>query len=309
MIKLLRLPAHIHWWYFLVAIIPAMAGAGNFVVAKYVANDIPSFALNFWRWLTALIIFAPFSLRSAVREYKVIKSNFLVLSVISLLGVTIFNSVVYTASHYTTSINLGILVNIFPVIVMIIGHFFLKERANFIQVLSTILCLIGTFIIISRGDLYSLFELFSQSGDYLALIAALIWALYSISIRFKPKDLSFRSFIFSNILIGLFYLSPFFVWEQFTYPQDIIYTKDIIFAILYVGIFVSVIGLICYNFSILKLGANLTSVIFYLSPIFNVFLSKFFLGEEFTNYHLWGIILILMGINIISITKIFSQRH
>lgn len=308
MLKALRLPSHIRWWYIIVAIIPAIAGAGNFVAAKIVVENIPPITLNLLRWLVALAFLLPFTLTSVVTERKIIFSNIKILSLIGLFGITLFNSAIYTASHYTMAINLGMLANIFPVFVLVIAHFFLKEKAGLIHVIATLLCLFGSYIIIGKGEVPNSSSIMGNPGDYLALLAALIWALYSVSIRYKPQNLSFPSFVTSTVLLGTIFIVPLWIWEVSTHDINLIFNLETILAILYLGLFVSVIGLLCYNFSILKLGANLTSVIFYLSPIFNIMLSQYILGEEFTRFHLFGVIMILVGINMTTIHKILTSK-
>lgn len=49
-------------------IVAPLLWAGNFVVARAFYADIPPVAFNFWRWLLAFLVLAPFTLNQVRRE-------------------------------------------------------------------------------------------------------------------------------------------------------------------------------------------------------------------------------------------------
>ena len=68
--------------------------AGNFVVGKFASQyEVPPFSLNFYRWLFAWIILAPFTVPEILKKKEYIKSNFKFFLILGITSITIFNSV------------------------------------------------------------------------------------------------------------------------------------------------------------------------------------------------------------------------
>ena len=73
--------------------------SGNFIVARGLSDSIPPVTLAFWRWVVATVVFLPFALKSLIAEWDMLKKHLPYLSITALLGVTIFNTLVYVAGH------------------------------------------------------------------------------------------------------------------------------------------------------------------------------------------------------------------
>src|SRR6185369_16215995 len=80
--------------------------SGNFIIARGVYKEIPPISLNFYRWLVASIIIFPFALKKFKNEWPAVKRSWLYLFFAALMGISLFNTFVYVAGHYTTAINL-----------------------------------------------------------------------------------------------------------------------------------------------------------------------------------------------------------
>jgi drug/metabolite transporter (DMT)-like permease len=133
--------------------------SGNFVLSKGMATSIPPIALVFWRWTLAGVIFAPFSIKYVIKKRALIRKHIVYLLLLSFLGVTMFNALVYTAMHYTTAIN-AVLVNSFtPMIIFIFSSVIYKEKISFLQLSGVIISFTGVFTIMSRGDINVLLSL------------------------------------------------------------------------------------------------------------------------------------------------------
>jgi drug/metabolite transporter (DMT)-like permease len=287
----------IKWWYYAIAIIPPLCGAGNNVVAKYIHTEIQPLYLAYYRWLVALLVLLPFCLKDFYKEKDLIIKNFPILLIIASLGVSIHNTLVYYASHHTTSINMSIILSLFPIFVFIFSRLLLKTPLTLKHFFSILLSFTGTVIIVSKGHILNAIEgSFHNFGDYLILMAAINWGLYSVCIKLKPNELSAKS-LFSNVVLGVMVLSPFYFYQTLTANVQTVFSFEIILILLFLGIVVSVIGIACYNFGTFHLGPNMMSLIFYVAPIFNILLAVIFLNEQLEYYHLIGIAFIFTGIN------------
>lgn len=280
--------------YYLIAIIPPLTGAGNFIVAKASAGEIAPMALLFWRWAIACIVLFPFVIKDCIKNASLLKKHARIILLTSIPGVVLFNAFMYTAVQYTTSINASIIANTFPIFIVILCYLISKEKIDLLKFIGIISALIGTAFIMTNGELIKLKGLFDNVGDIIALGGALIFACYAIALRYRPKEINVTTFTFANIVCGCFMILPLYIYES----APLVWTPSVIGTVLFVAIPVSIIGVIAWNISISHLGATTAGLIFYLAPIFNAIFAQIFLGEQFTIYHFIGLCLILLGINL-----------
>ena len=102
--------------------------SGNFIIARGLNESIPPISLAFWRWVVAVVVFLPFALKPLIVEWHILKENIFYLSITSLLGITIFNTLIYFAGYTTTAINLSLISITFPVFIVILSRFFFVNQ-------------------------------------------------------------------------------------------------------------------------------------------------------------------------------------
>ncbi len=95
---------------YIFAICATIIWSGNFIIARGLSESIPPISLAFWRWVVAVIVFLPFALKALIADWDILKKNIPYLAITSLLGITIFNTLIYLAGHTTTAINLSLTV-------------------------------------------------------------------------------------------------------------------------------------------------------------------------------------------------------
>jgi len=127
------------------------------------------------------------------------------------------------------------------------------------------------------------------------LAAAIIFAVYSILLKHRPNQLSIWAFQLSTFILGLLFLSPFFIWEYVGGPQ-VNYEAKTICSILYVGIFASLSAFVLWNKAIVMVGPSKAGMIYYTVPLFSGFLAFLFLKEDIGIIHFCSALLIITGI-------------
>ncbi len=287
---------------YLFAIIATLIWSGNYIVARGLKESIPPVSLAFWRWMVAIIVFLPFALKQLILEWKWVKRNFLFLSIISILGISIFNTLIYIAGQTTTAINLSLISITFPIFIVLIARLFLKEAISINKIIGIIIVVFGVLLLVTKGNITEVFLINFVIGDFWMLLASLIFAIYSILLRFKPKEMSLLPFQLITFIIGTLYLLPFYIWE-YTSSESVVLDKTTIGSILYVGIFASLIAFILWNKAILQVGATKAGLIYYTIPLFSGFFAYVFLKEKITVIHLYSLFLIISGILIAMYTS------
>ena len=291
---------------YLCAIAATIFWSGNFTIARGVTENIPPVTLAFWRWATAVLILTPFAFKALLKDWAVIKNNIVYLIVTSILGVSLFNTLIYIAGHSTTAINMSLIVITFPVFVIIFSRFIYKERITLNKGLGILLVIAGVIMLITKGELSVIKNISFSLGDLWMLLAAITFASYNLLIKHKPTQLATRSFQASTFSIGLIILLPFYLWESSTTNFQIQAIKQTTFySILYLGIFASLFSYFLWGKSVELIGPTKSSMIYYTLPIFSGIVAYIFLDEKIERIHVASMLLILSGV----LTAIYNKKN
>ena len=269
--------------------------SSNLIIARVLNETIPPISLAFWRWFVAVIVFLPFALKHLIIEWDIIKKHIPYLSITSLLGVTIFNTLLYLASHTTSAINLSLISITFPIFIIILSRIFFHELITINKYIGIILVVSGIILLITKGTLSKLLNISFVIGDVWMLIASAVFAFYCILLKRKPDKLSLMAFLLSIFILGLIFLFPFFIWEYVTVD---VFEFDIktVCSIVYLGIFASILAFILWSKAIFAIGPSKIAMTYYILPFFSGVLAYFFLKEDITLIHFYSMLFIVSGI-------------
>src|SRR4030095_2314804 len=285
------------------AVLATLIWSGNFIIARGVIKTIQPVTLAFYRWLTATVIIAPFAWKYFFAEIKVVKQNFLFFLLAAVTGVSMFNTFVYVAGHYSSAINMAILGTCSsPIISVILARIFLKERIPALRIVGMIVCICGILILLSKGNLQNLVSFKFTKGDWWIMAAALTFAIYNTSVRKKPATMHPVNFLFVIFLLGTIILLPFYFFELKNEGGFAINAFNIS-AILYLGIGASVICFLIWNKAIVALGSGRTALFGNLIPVFSSIEAVFLLNEKITSIHIISFILVVAGLVIANLRK------
>jgi drug/metabolite transporter (DMT)-like permease len=280
-------------------ILTALFWAANWVIARGIQGYMSPIAMAFWRWLAALVILLPFVLRPMIREWPAIRRSWKILALLGIIGVGAFNTLTYTGLKYTTATN-GVLLNsVIPILVIAINVVFLREPLNARQAAAVLTSLAGVMTIVVHGELETLRHLRLNPGDLWVLGAMFGWAIYTVCLRWRPRELSSVAFTGVIIAIGVAALLPVFAldYEAGHRTQWGVVTAG---AVLYFAIFPSVLAYFFWNTAVARVGAERASTFLHLMPLFGAVLAAIFLGESLLWYHYLGALLIFSGLFIAS---------
>ncbi|SHM10218.1 DMT family transporter [Flavobacterium xanthum] len=262
----------------LFALFATLLWSVNMVIASGVKGHIPPVGLAFWRWTVACIVLAPFAAKRTFESLPILKKHFWYLTLTAVLGITIFNTLIYFAGKTTSAINLSLIAISIPLFIIILSRIIYKEKVSNIKIVGIATIIIGVLVLISKGSLQALLTINFTIGDLLMLLACFFFACYTILVRKKPQQLAPKVFLFSVFSIGTALLLPLYIWENTTY-QKVIFDSTTILITLYVGIFASLVSFYLWNEAIRLIGTSKTALIYYLIPIFSGILAYFFLNQ------------------------------
>jgi drug/metabolite transporter (DMT)-like permease len=280
---------------YLFLVLSALIWSGNFVLSRGMHDVIPPFGLAFYRWVVAGLILLPFGLPYMLKQIPELKKNFRYLLVQAVLGIACFNTMIYVATQTTTAINAVLVNSCIPVIIVAVSWFMFRDRVSIRQAAGIIISLGGVVYIIAKGDVETLRSLSFNRGDLVVLVAAFVWAAYSVNLKKFPKELNPIAYLTAISMIGVLILLPFYLHETFG-GRPVHFNTPTIASVLYVGLFASVIAFLFWNKAVRDVGANKAGPFVHLMPVFSTILAVIFLGESLMGFHLKGIGFIFTGI-------------
>lgn len=278
--------------YLVLAVAP-LCWAGNIVLARGVAELIAPVAFAFFRWTLATLVILPLALRQAAQDRREIRRGWKRLSLLALLGIAGFNTLLYAAVHTTTAINGALIQTSMPAVIVLLGLLFHRETVTRLQLAGVLLCVAGAAAIVLRGDAARLGELDVVPGDFLMAVAVVLYALYSTLLRRRPP-IHPLSLLAATFFLGAAALLPAFLVECALRGFPAIDGR-VALSVLYVALFPSIVAYFCWNRGVDRLGPNRAGLFINLIPVFAALLSMGLLGERIQGFHLAGMGLIACG--------------
>tara|TARA_B100001121_G_scaffold289044_1_gene287658 strand:- start:294 stop:1193 length:900 start_codon:yes stop_codon:yes gene_type:complete len=280
--------------------------SGNFFSGKLAfLSDLTPFKLSFFRWILALLILLPFTYAQIIKDLEYYKKNILLMTVISILGVTIFNSFTYISLQTTLVINSTLMASVAPVMMIGFSWLIFRTKTTTLQFTGIILSLLGAFAIILKGSLNNLYNLYFTAGDLWMLGAVVSWCLYSVLLKKIDSKTSQLANLEVMIIIGVIFIIPFYIIESFN--TSYLPSTGLDLAIIgYVAVFASIVAFFSWNKGVSIIGPNRASLFLHLIPVFSAIWAVSFLNEKFAFFHVIGVLFILSGI-ILSNIKLSNE--
>lgn len=255
---------------------------------------IPPVALAFWRWSLALFLLLPLAWPHLRHDMGRLKKAWKSVLMLGMLGIGAFNTLLYTGLQTTTAVNGLLLQSMQPGLILLLGVILFGDRARLLQLIGIVLSIIGALMIILQGDPAALTGLKLNGGDLVISAAVIIWSLYTVLLRKRPK-VHPMSFLAATVTIGVAALFPLYISELAS-GRLIVNQAESWLAIAYVGLFPSLIAYLCFNRGVELLGPSTTGLYLNIMPVIGALLAVIFLNEAIRWFHFAGIALIAMGI-------------
>ena len=279
---------------YVLLLVAAASFGGNWVAARVVNFEVAPFALSFWRWAVAGALLFPLALPQLREDAPLIRRHWPKLVVFGAVGAGGFTLLGYWGVSYTTAINATLLNSSLPLFVVPLSWLLLGLTVSARQLLGLSLSLAGVLTIVSAGSLRTLAQLRLNPGDFLLLGGAFLWAVYTVTLRWRPP-LRPLSFLFNTIVAAAAVSAPFYAWEMWSGKMMSVTPVSIV-TIGYLALFPSIIAYICWNQAVAMVGPNVAGFFNPVIPVFGILFAVIFLGEPLRAYHLAGFALVLGGV-------------
>lgn len=266
----------------------------NPIVARAVHHMVSPLGMAFWRWVVAMGVGMLFAWPHLVDDRREILREWKMLALLGTLGIGAFALVVYWGLQYTTATNNLMMQGAMPSMILLLSTLVFRDKITPGQLAGTLVSLAGLLVIVAQGSMANLLAMTFNRGDAAALFGVFLYSLYSTLLRKRPAihQLSFLVTLFG---VGAASIAiPYFVEiGQGHYMEA---RPEVVLAILYVGIFPSLLAYFFFNRSVDLIGISRASIYMNLPPIFGVGLAILLLDERLAPFHLAGAALVATGV-------------
>lgn len=177
---------------------------------------------------------------------------------------------------------------------MLARHFLEAEKPGLFFYIGFLIAISGVFLISFNSNMT--LDL-NPIGDLLAILAALVWAIYSILIK-KISTFGYNTIETTRtiFLYGILLMIPALFFLDFKFEITQFYDLTNLLNILFLGLGASALCFVSWSFSVKILGAVKTSVYIYSVPAITVLTSALILKEPITLLSSLGMILTIIGL-------------
>jgi drug/metabolite transporter (DMT)-like permease len=270
---------------------------GNFIVAKVTLQEFPVYTLAFLRFALASLLLAPFFL-AETKKVKIEKSDLPKLSLVGILMITVNISFFFAGIKETSAISASALTLIIPLLSVLLGWWFLKEKVYIINLLGISLGLIGALIIIGLHQIafgsFSSEDLVGNIFIVLASVSFVIGAMFSRDLLKKYPSMIVTAVAF---LIGVVTFFPPAVQEYLSNPS---WTSQVtalgLIGLLYMVLLSSISSYFLFEWGLAKTSLIRADLFQYIEPIVATILAVLILGERVPFSFVIGAVLIILGV-------------
>ena len=266
-----------------------------FLFARGAAGSMSPVEMAFWRWFLAFLAILPFTWRELKAQRKLLREHLPLLALAGVIGFSGYSLLLFLAGKSTEAANLALLSASAPIFMAALSCFCLGERVGGRQVIGLFIAVSGVIFLILRGDVHRLLNLTFSSGDLWMLLAAVMFASYSVIIRRRPAGLGQGVFLAAMLGCSALSMIPLMLLEVATTAYHLP-SAQLMGILVFIAIAPSLIGYLLWNKAVERIGAVRAGVMYYTVPLFSSLEAAWFLGETVGTPQIVGGALIIGGI-------------
>lgn len=254
-------------------------------------------SLAFLRFSLASLLIAPFFLLET-KKIKISKQDLPKLIGVGIFAITLNITFFFEGITRTTVINASALTLIIPLLSVLLGWIFLKEKIYLINLTGIFAGLLGAVIIIQIPEIvfgnYSPKELI---GNILLILASTSWVVGSVISRGLLKKYSSLVVTSTAFIVGVV---TFFLPAAKEYIQNPSWVNNVtvlgLLGLIYMTLLSSISAYFLFEWGLAKTSVNRANLFQYIEPFIAASLAIMLLGEQVTVPFILGAILIAAGV-------------
>lgn len=288
------------------ALLTSLLFSGSYIAAQYTTSDLGPVTTSLLRYSVALVFLCTLLVRYKSTALKIDRADLPKLILLGLSGIVGYHYFFLVSLRYTQVANTAIINATSPILTGILAGLFLKERLSRRNVFGVVAAFLGVILLLSRGRPENILGLRINTGDAIMLLATLSWVVYALIVKtLLPKYSGFTLALYASFF-GVLVLALMSITEK-PWLQLRSVSLASVLGVIYMGVFASGLGYLCYNLSIQSIGPTRTSTFVYsLVPVLVAALAFLFFGQPVTWVMGVSLIIIIAGLTSVVTKNGFS---
>jgi len=254
-------------------IVAIIVWAFAFPFIKIGLEELSFINLTIMRFLIVCIIFLMLLVLIPRYFSKLQKKDILPITILGFFGVIVYHFGLNYGEQYISPAIASLIIATIPIQIVIFARIILNEKISLKKFIGIIIALIGVLIISIWGKAEVVFEFEYYFGVIAILIAAILAALYTIAGKKLLERYNGLSLTVYAMLFGSIGLIPFL--GQSLIDEVITMTSRAWFAVIFLGVFSTVIGYIIWYVALRIKSASEISIYLYAIPVISTIISYF----------------------------------
>ena len=217
----------------------------------------------------------------------------LMLMLSGLTGGTLYFIAENNALRISQASNVALLVCTTPIFTALLANLIFKEPLRKNMMIGSFIALIGVGLVVFSG---SVILQINPLGDFLSIMAALMWAIYCLILkplgnRYSTTFITRKVFIYSILSVMVYFL-----FDPLMMDVEVLTHPIVLLNLFFLGIVASMLCFIAWNAAVKVLGPSRTANYIYVQPMSTLILSSIILSEIITLTSLIGAACIIGGV-------------
>ena len=278
------------------ATLAVLAWGASFIATKVALRDVSPVTVVWLRFAMGVAILAlavlarkQFALPTKWKEWRYF-------ALLGFLGITFHQWLQSTGLQTSQASTTAWIVATTPVFMALLGLLVLKESLGWVRVTGIGLAALGVLLVVSKGDFAALSAgHFGEPGDFLILISAPNWAVFSVLSRRGLQNYPASRMMLYVMALGWLFTSVLF----FTGPglSEVTHLSAAGWlGVAFLGVVCSGLAYIFWYDALQAVSASQVGAFLYLEPLVAVVVAAIILGEPLLWASLLGGGIILVGV-------------
>lgn len=219
----------------------------------------------------------------------------LVILALGFTGIFSYNLFFFSGLSHIQANRASLIIACNPIFISLCSVVFFRDRINGLKIAGLCLSVTGALIVISKGNLFKIFESGIGKGELLIFGCVISWVIYSILGKKAMNDLSpIVSVCYSSVAGTVLLFFP--AMNKGVFTHLLTYSPLDWAGLFYLGFFGTVLGFLWYYEGIKKIGPMKAGIFINFVPVSAIILSFFILNEPLTLSLTAGAVLVIAGV-------------
>lgn len=277
------------------------------VTGKLIGPDISPSAVTIYRFLIGGLFLLPFAIKRMQKRHLTIGyKDLLKMSIPGVINVTISMLCLQYAIYYGKASVTAVLISSNPLFAAFFARIFLKQKLSLKKFIGMLIGLAGVVIIIGTDDGSGGDVINGKLGVLFGIIATITFGLYTALAmkyveHYGSTVLNTFAFLIGSAILYIFTL-------LFNGSVTFSLTKENLYFMGYLGVFVTGIAYLCYFQGLKELPASVGSMFFFLKPVIASILAFMIFKESLDTWQYIGFFIVLIGMNLDKISPGYGKN-